>query len=103
MAKAYIALGYYYLYGIRRFSHTGCIIMSYWYCSSVAYASVAQWANNITYAVGNIVRQLAAPAIPYTENRCFRVSSITTGISGGSEPAWTLTHNGTTTDSGVTW
>jgi hypothetical protein len=73
--------------------------VSDWYVSSVAYTAVAQWAATHTYAVGNIVRQLAAPG----NYCCFRASSITTGISGGSEPSWNTANNATTTDSGVTW
>jgi hypothetical protein len=75
--------------------------MTNYYISSVAYTSVAQWAAGHTYAVGNYVRQLAAPA--FGNERVFKATSITTGVSGGSEPSWTLTNNGTTTDSGVTW
>jgi|SRR5579859_168103 len=75
--------------------------MADWYCSSVAYTAVAQWAASHTYAVGAIVRQLATPTVG--NERCFRVSAITTGVSGGTEPTWTLTKAGTTTDSGVTW
>lgn len=75
--------------------------MADWYASSVAYAAVAQWAASHTYAVGNVVRQLAAPTLG--NERVFRASSITTGVSGGSEPAWIVTKAGTTADSGVTW
>lgn len=75
--------------------------MANWYVSSVAWASVAQWTATHTYAVGNYVRQLATPS--YGNERVFKATSITTGISGGSEPAWNLGNNATTTDSGVTW
>jgi hypothetical protein len=75
--------------------------MADWYISSTAYAAVLQWAASTTYAVGAIRRQLATPAA--SAERCFRVSAITTGVSGGTEPAWVLTNNGVTTDGGVTW
>lgn len=75
--------------------------MADWYVSSVAYAAVAPWAAGHTYAVGDIVRQLAAPTLGNA--RCFRASSITTGVSGGSEPAWNKNAGNTTTDTGVTW
>lgn len=75
--------------------------MATWYGSSVAYTAVTQWAALTTLAVGAIRRQLAAPAV--NSERCFRVSAITTGITGAAEPTWTLTKAGTTTDSGVTW
>ena len=71
------------------------------YCGSTKYTAVAAWAASTTYSVGNIVRQLAAPAVG--SERCFRASAITTGISGGTEPAWILTANGVTVDGGVTW
>jgi hypothetical protein len=75
--------------------------MADWYISSVAYNAIPAWAASTTYAVGAIRRQLAPPAI--NNERCFRVSAITTGISGATEPAWVLTNNSTTTDGGVTW
>lgn len=73
--------------------------MAVWYCSSTAYSAVAQWAASHSYTVGNIVRQLASPAVG--NERCFIVT--TAGTSGSSEPSWTLTAGGSTTDSGVTW
>jgi hypothetical protein len=75
--------------------------MANWYTGSTKYAAVLPWAASTTYSVGQIVRQLATPAV--NSERCFRVSAITTGISGAAEPTWTLTKNSTTTDSGVTW
>lgn len=75
--------------------------MATWFGSSVAYTAVTQWAALTTLAVGAIRRQLAAPAV--NSERCFRVSAITTGITGAAEPAWTLTKAGVTTDAGVTW
>lgn len=75
--------------------------MANWYVSSVDYTAVAQWAAVHTYAVGNIVRQLAAPSVG--NERCFRVTSITTGVSGASEPAWSLSKGATTSETTVTW
>ncbi len=74
---------------------------SNWYVSSVDYAAVAQWAAVHTYAVGNIVRQLAAPAV--NSERCFRCTAITTGVSGASEPSWNLGDSATTSETTVTW
>ena len=74
--------------------------MADWYVSSVAYDAVAVWQATHSYVVGNIVRQTS---VAYPTQRCFRVSAITTGTSGGSEPTWNLGLNATTTDSGVTW
>ena len=75
--------------------------MANWYCGSDKYATVAQWAASTTYSVGQIVRQLATPAVG--SERCFRVSAITTGISGATEPSWNTGKAATTADSGVTW
>lgn len=75
--------------------------MANWYVSSVDYTAVAQWAALHTYAVGNIVRQLAAPAV--NSERCFRCTAITTGISGASEPTWNLGDSATTSETTVTW
>ncbi|MES2055811.1 MAG: hypothetical protein V4564_07735 [Pseudomonadota bacterium] len=75
--------------------------MANWYVSSVDHAAIGQWAALTTLATGAIRRQLAAPAV--NSERCFRVSAITTGITGASEPTWNLGNNATTTDSGVTW
>lgn len=75
--------------------------MADWYVGSVQYAAVTQWAALTTYSVGNLRRQLAAPSVG--NERVFRVSSITTGVSGAAEPTWTLTKGGSTTDAGVTW
>lgn len=66
--------------------------MANWYVSSVGYAAVTQFAISTAYTVGNIVRQLAAPAAG--SERCFRCT--TAGTSGGAEAAWTLTKGGTT-------
>lgn len=67
--------------------------MASWYVSSVGYAAVAQFATSHAYSVGDIVRQLATPAVG--SERCFRCT--TAGISGGSEPSWNLTKGATTT------
>jgi hypothetical protein len=56
------------------------------------------WAATTTYAVGDRRRPLASRS-----GHIFEVTSITTGISGGSEPTWNTTDGVTTTDSGVTW
>lgn len=73
--------------------------MAIWYCSNTQYALVATW-TSATYAVGAIRRQTAPAA---GNERCFRVSAITTGISGGTEPVWNVGKGTNTTDGGVTW
>jgi hypothetical protein len=72
-----------------------------WYVDSVAYAAVPQWSALATLTVGTYRRQLAAPA--FGNERVFKVTAITTGITGAAEPTWNLVNNATTTDSGVTW
>ncbi len=75
--------------------------MADWYCSSVQHAAVAQWAALTTYAIGAVRRGLAAPSD--ANARVWRVSAITTGISGAAEPTWNRSKGTTTTDAGVTW
>jgi hypothetical protein len=70
------------------------------YVSSVGYAAVPVWTASATLAVGAFRRQVAPAA---GNERVFRVSSITTGVTGGSEPAWNITVGATTADGGVTW
>jgi hypothetical protein len=75
--------------------------MAVWYCnygngSSTGYYAVAQYANLHLYSVGDIVRQLATPAVG--SERCFRCTTL--GTSGASEPTWTLT-KGSTTNAGT--
>lgn len=71
--------------------------MADWYISSPLWLAVAAWQANHAYNVGDIVRQAATPT--QGNERCFRCSSKSgTGTSGASEPSWTLTKNGTTTD-----
>lgn len=69
------------------------------YVSSVAYNAVVQWAASTAYTVGQYRRQLAAPTVD--NERVFKCT--TPGTSGGTEPAWTLTNNGTTNDGTVVW
>ena len=75
--------------------------MANWYVSSVAYTAVTQWAALTTLAVGAIRRQLTVGTVG--NERCFRVSAISTGITGSSEPTWNLNQSAATTDGGVTW
>ncbi len=73
--------------------------MASWYVGSVQYAAVAQFAISTVYSVGNIVRQLATPAVG--SERCFRCT--TAGTSAGSEPSWNLTKGATTTSGTATF
>lgn len=69
--------------------------MANWYCSSVGWAAVAQWAAATPFSVGALVRQLAAPSVG--NERVFRATSISgTGTSGGAEPAWSAATKGQT-------
>lgn len=69
------------------------------YVGSVQHAAVVQWAASTAYIVGDIRRQLAAPA--QFNERCFRCT--TAGTSGGTEPAWNLTAGSTTNDGTCVW
>lgn len=73
--------------------------MAVWYCGSTKHAAIAQWASSTAYSEGDIVRQLAAPAIG--SERAFRCT--TAGTSGGSEPTWSLTAGSTTNDGTAVW
>ncbi len=73
--------------------------MANWYVSSTRYTAVAQWAASTAYTLGQIVRQLASPAVG--SERCFRCS--TAGTSGASEPSWGTGYNTTTTDNTAHW
>lgn len=70
--------------------------MADWYCGSVQYTAVTQFAVLTAYSIGDIRRQLAAPAVG--NERCFRCT--TAGTSGGSESAWNL-GKGVTTAQGT--
>ncbi len=78
-----------------------------WYTSSVGYAAVTAWAALNVQHCGDMVRQLAAPAVG--SERCFVCIASTsgTGATGASEPAgasWTgATRGQKTTDATVTW
>ncbi len=74
--------------------------MANWYVSSVAYAALTAWSAGATLSVGNF-RKPTAPAAG--SERVYRVSSITTGITAGTEPTWPLNANQTVVDGGVTW
>lgn len=71
-----------------------------WYVNSVGHAALTQWAANTAYTVGQLRRQLAAPAVASERVFCCVVagtSHLTT------EPSWTLTRGAKTTDNTVTW
>ncbi|MFA6958192.1 MAG: prepilin-type N-terminal cleavage/methylation domain-containing protein [Thermoanaerobaculia bacterium] len=55
------------------------------------------WKASTTYGLGSTVSPVIYNGFTY------RVSAITTGLSGTSEPTWNTTINGTTADNGVTW
>lgn len=67
------------------------------YVSSVSYAAVTAWAALTTYSLGALRRQLTTPTQGNERVFC----CTTGGISGASEPTWSL--SGTTTDGTVTW
>jgi hypothetical protein len=77
--------------------------MAVWYLENDGthgWSAVAQWAALTAYTVGNIIRQLATPAV--NSERCF--VCVVAGTSLAAEPTWTLTKGATTAESlGPTW
>lgn len=73
--------------------------MAAWFCGSVQWAAVTQWAAATAYSVGDLRRQLATPTVG--NERVWRCT--TAGTSGGTEPSWTLTKGSTTADNTVVW
>lgn len=69
------------------------------YISSAKWTAVTAWAAATAYAAGDVRRQLATPSVG--NERVF-VCTVA-GTSGGSEPSWTVTRGGSTTDNTVTW
>lgn len=77
------------------------ILNTVWYVrdgSGIGYSAVTAWAASTAYAAGDI-RRATAPSVG--NERCF--VCIVAGTSGASEPTWTLTKGGKTTDNTVTW
>lgn len=75
--------------------------MTRWYAGSVPWTAVTAWAALTSVSMGNYRRQLATPSVG--NERVFKVTAVTTGITGASEPSWNLGNNATTVDAGVTW
>ena len=73
--------------------------MAAWYLGSTKHTAITQWAATTAYVVGDIRRQLAAPAAG--SERAFRCT--TAGTSGAVEPTWTLTVGATTADGTAVW
>lgn len=73
--------------------------MAVWYVGSTKYNAIAVWQASTAYVVGDIVRQSGTPTVG--QERAFRCT--TAGTSGGSQPTWTITTGGLTTDNTVEW
>lgn len=71
----------------------------YWYIGSTKYSSVTAWAASTAISAGTLARQNTAPSLG--QERVF--VCIVAGTTSGSEPTWTVTKGGKTTDSSVTW
>jgi hypothetical protein len=69
------------------------------YVGSVSHTAVTQFAISTAYTVGQIRRQLAAPAAG--NERCF--VCIVAGTSAGSEPSWTITKGAKTVSNTATF
>ncbi|MVT71060.1 hypothetical protein GPL21_39140, partial [Bradyrhizobium pachyrhizi] len=72
--------------------------MADWYVSSTAYAAIPAFQTSHAYSVGDILRPTAASGVNQYPQRC-----TTAGTSGGSEPSWSNSNNGTTTSGGATF
>lgn len=71
-----------------------------WYVSTAAWTAVTAWATGTAKNVGDIVRQLAAPAA--ASERIF-VCIVAGTTHATTEPTWTLTRGAKITDNTVTW
>ncbi len=63
----------------------------------LGYTTSPAWQTSYSYVVGDIIRPTTA------NSHLYYVSSVTTGISSGSEPSWPTTTSATVVDGGVTW
>ncbi|WP_456816190.1 hypothetical protein [Bradyrhizobium sp. USDA 4508] len=70
--------------------------MADWYASSVAYAAIPTYQTGHAYSVGDIIRPTSPTFFAQYPQRC-----TTAGTSGGTEPAWSTSNNGTTTTNGT--
>lgn len=70
--------------------------MANYYVSSVKWAAYATWAASTAYTVGQIVKRPGTSSV-----RAYRCEVA--GTSGGTQPTWNTTPNGTMTDNGITW
>jgi len=68
--------------------------------ASTGYYALTQWATATAKTVGQIVRQLAAPAV--NSERCF-VCVVAGTTHATTEPTWVTTLGAKTTDNTVTW
>ena len=81
------------------------VVNTTWYTnygngSSTGYYAVTKWAAGATNTVGNIIRQNSTPSVD--NERCF--VCIVAGTSANpTEPTWTVTKGGKTTDNSTTW
>lgn len=81
------------------------LVENAWYVNygngtNTGYYALAQWTAATAYVAGNIIRQLAAPAV--NSERVF--ICVVAGTSHATtEPTWTLTRGAKTTDNTVTW
>src|ERR1017187_8057833 len=76
--------------------------------STTGWWGITKWSVGMTMSTsanggrGTYIRQLTTPA--NGNERVFRcTTSGTGGVSGGSEPSWTVTHHGTTADNTGVW
>jgi hypothetical protein len=69
----------------------------------IGWWNISVWTASASHVAGDVLRQNATPAIG--NERAFVCYNSTggTGTTGGSEPSWTITLGGQTTDNTVKW
>lgn len=72
--------------------------MADWYVSSTAYAAIPTFTASHAYSVGDIIRPTSPTAVTRHPQRC-----TTAGTSGGTEPSWNASNNGTTSTGTATF
>jgi len=74
--------------------------VSVWYTDSTQWTAVSAWIQNHGYTCGQLVRQLATPAVGSERVFVCGVAGTTNNVG---EPTWAITRYGATTDGTVTW
>ncbi len=74
--------------------------MAFWYCGSTKWTAVTVWPSNTAVSAGSLIRQNAAPTVGNERVFVCIIAGTTTNVT---EPTWTITKGGKTTDNTATW